>query len=227
MTLTKDFATIENPHYLDQVSALEKRKLKTCRSANCSLSHGKVKRKLFDNTSAAEKERSELEEPDDDGSVEEPDDDGSVEEPSYNPGTPTKEHHSYNPGTPPKPVMPLVQKSQSIVDLRNATSGASRPADNQHVRLNKRIKLLGERDKGKSSIADAIANGVKVQSETQSQIAERFILLQESQINFEINERVRKRKVDEIFRQGEFMKSTGFSKDEVMKFVSESMKSLD
>ncbi|CAK4190522.1 unnamed protein product [Aphanomyces euteiches] len=182
---------------------------------------------LFDNTSAAEKERSELEEPDDDGSVEEPDDDGSVEEPSYNPGTPTKEHHSYNPGTPPKPVMPLVQKSQSIVDLRNATSGASRPADNQHVRLNKRIKLLGERDKGKSSIADAIANGVKVQSETQSQIAERFILLQESQINFEINERVRKRKVDEIFRQGEFMKSTGFSKDEVMKFVSESMKSLD
>ncbi|KAH9138790.1 hypothetical protein AeRB84_016903 [Aphanomyces euteiches] len=102
---------------------------------------------LFDNTSAAEKERSELEEPDDDGSVEEPDDDGSVEEPSYNPGTPTKEHHSYNPGTPPKPVMPLVQKSQSIVDLRNATSGASRPADNQHVRLNKRIKLLGEETK--------------------------------------------------------------------------------
>ncbi|KAF0735701.1 hypothetical protein Ae201684_007713 [Aphanomyces euteiches] len=122
----------ENPHYLDQVSALEKRKLKICRyyqELTCWIDLPQCQ--LFTHSQTQE----------------EPDDDGSVEEPSYNPGTPTKEHHSYNPGTPPKPVMPLVQKSQSIVDLRNATSGASRPADNQHVRMNKRIKLLGEETK--------------------------------------------------------------------------------
>ncbi|KAG9410903.1 hypothetical protein AC1031_018931 [Aphanomyces cochlioides] len=161
---------------------------------------------LFDDDSAIEKAQSEVDDRDDDSFGEEP---------------------LYNPGAPPQPTLQCTERAHKARLIKAVPNGDLQVPEKHKNRLSKRIKLVGEKDKGKSSIAEAIANGMKVQSETQSQIAERFISLQESQINFENSERVRKRKVDEIFRQGEFMKTAGFSNDDVMEFVNDSMKSLD